>query len=181
LTTQDEQVVGFARLIRPGKLPLKTIVDIEGPPWGVDGVAATAEAGIDLTRTWDFTTVGVRHKVLGAAGTSVAAQVLYHAAGEVTMANGSEWVLAIADSRVRTLGRISGLFLRGIPRTGPAEYMGSPACLPIYTHVKSTFVEQSHVDPKAYQWGTSGRGAEHLFDEITLPDRQDLVVPPVSA
>jgi hypothetical protein len=179
LTVGDE-VVGSLRLIRPGALPLRTVQDIEGPPWDVDADAEAAKVGMDLSRTWDIATVAVRPEILGAAGTSVAAQILYHAAGEAAMANGASWMVAIADRRVRVLASNTGLTMRQIPGTGAAEYMGSPTSLPVYAHIETVFAEQRAQDPESYRRGTTGTGAEHLFDEIVLPERHEYVLPPTS-
>jgi hypothetical protein len=53
-------VVGSCRLITPGPAGLKTLNDVARQPWGVDGLRAARAASIDVTRTWDIATLGVR-------------------------------------------------------------------------------------------------------------------------
>jgi N-acyl-L-homoserine lactone synthetase len=178
LSTEDDQVVGFARLLRPGPVPLKTIVDVAGPLWNVDGVESTAQVGIDLSRTWDIATIGVRTEVLAPQQRKVAAQTLYHAVARSAMANGAEWVIGILDQHVWGLVAGSGLRMFQLPGTGPAEYMGSSACMPVYAHISTTLAEQERQNPQNYRRGEDGAVDDGGSRQVTVLDQQDLVLPP---
>jgi hypothetical protein len=169
LTHASEGVVGFCRLIRPGSLPLKTISDIDGPPWNVDGHRAAAAADVDVSRTWDIATLGMRHQVLGAG--SVAAAALYHGLILATRANEIHWVVAIVDRRVRSLLATLGLPLQALPGTQPEPYMGSSSCAPVYTHLPSVLDAQRRSYPDDYRMVTMGSG----LDGVTVPTLEEFV------
>jgi N-acyl-L-homoserine lactone synthetase len=178
LSTEDDQVVGFARMLRPGPLPLKTIVDVRGPLWNVDGEACAEQAGVDLSRAWDVATLGVRSELLSPELRKVAVQVLYHTVGEAAMANGAPWVIGIVDQHVWGLLSKTGLHMRPLPGTGPAEYMGSSACLPVYVHVATLFAEQERQNPQAHRRGVDGSSDDDGSPRVMILDRDDLVLPP---
>ncbi len=163
-------VVGFCRLILPGPLPLKTIVDIDRPPWNVDGHRAAAAAGVDVSRTWDIATLGMRHQILGAG--SVAAAALYHGLILATRANEIPWLTAIIDRRVRSLLSSIGLPLQALPGTQAESYMGSPACAPVYTHLPSILDAQRRNDPDAYRLVSLGSG----LDGVAVPALADFTI-----
>ena len=167
----EQRVVGFARLLRPGPNPLKTIVDLQDEPWSVDGPAAVAEAGIDLGCCWDIATLGVRPE-LGSSGTLVAA-ALYHGMFSTLRLNQVDWLLAIIDQRVRKLLNMTGLLLHTLPGTAPALYMGSPACAPVYGHLPSMFERLQGRDPRTYDRITRGAG----LSGVSLPPQDAFRLP----
>lgn len=167
----DGQVAGMCRLILPGPLPLKTLADIGGPPWSVDSGRSLAAAGIDPARTWDLATLAVRRE-LGAARRMIA-PALYHGLIQAVVANGAEWVIAIADRRVRSLLAMLGLEQYALPGTAAAPYMGSAACCPAYTHIPSMVERQRTTNLDAYRLITLGYG----LDEVALPAREDFLLP----
>jgi hypothetical protein len=167
LTHNVEGVVGFCRLIRPGRLSLKTISDIEREPWGVDGSRAAAAAGIDLTRTWDIATLGIRQEVSSIG--SVAASALYHGLVLATRANEIPWVVTIIDRRVRSLLAMIGLPMQALPGTAPAPYMGSAACAPVYTHRPEILDRQRRTAPDAHRLIVTGSG----LDGVSVPPVRD--------
>ncbi len=167
----DGQVAGMCRLILPGPLPLKTLADIGGPPWSVDPGRSLAAAGIDPARTWDLATLAVRRE--RGAARRVIAPALYHGLIQAVVANGAEWVIAIADRHVRSLLSMLGLEQYALPGTAAAPYMGSEACCPAYTHIPSMIERQRTTNPDAYRLITLGHG----LHDVALPARQDLLLP----
>ena len=163
LRRPDGRVVGFCRVIAPGAGELKTISDITAPPWSVDGVRAASAAGLDLAHTWDIATIGVERR-LGGAG-ALAAAGLYYAVFNAAMANGIRWITAIVDQRVRSILAANGLVVHALPGTGPAYYMGSAACAPVYAYLPDLVAHQRRVAPDAHRLIILGVG----LDGIAVP------------
>jgi len=164
-------VQGWCRLIRPGGPGLKTISDVGDPPWEVDGARAARAAEIDLDRTWDVATLGVRRE-LGGAGAVVAAAI-YHGIIASCRVNDVPWVIGIVDRRVRQILATLGLTLRALPGTGAKPYMGSPACAPIYAHVAQVLDEQRRTSPDAHRLIALAAG----LDGIQTPLPEDYLMP----
>lgn len=171
LTHAEEGVVGFCRLIRPGAKPLKTVTDVDGAPWHGDGLRSLAAAGVDVSRSWDIATLGMRHQSLGAG--SVAAAALYHGLIVATQTNEIPWVIAIIDRRVRSLLAMLALPLHAIPGTWPALYMGSQQCAPVYAHLPTILDSQRRSAPDAYRLVALGSG----LDGVTVPTREEFRLP----
>jgi hypothetical protein len=159
----DGRVVGFCRVIAPGPLGLKTITDVGLAPWSIDGRRSAAAAGIDLSRTLDVTTLGVDRR-LGGAGQIVAA-ALYYAVINTARINSYPWIVAIGDTRVRSLLASVGLVLHALPGTAPAEYMGSQACAPVYANIAAMLDHQRRTAHDAYRLIALGIG----LDGIAVP------------
>lgn len=158
-----ETVIGMCRLIRPGRLGLKTVADLAAPPWGIDARRSVAAAGIDLDRTWDVATIAVRPKS-GAAGRMVAA-ALFHGLVQVSRANHVEWMTAILDRRARSLMAIQGMELHAFPGTAPAPYLGSSASSPVFARMGTLLERQRQVNSEAYRRTAFGWG----LADIVLP------------
>jgi aromatic-L-amino-acid/L-tryptophan decarboxylase len=167
------RVLGWARMITPGSLQLKTVADASRAPWDVDVHGAAAELGIDLHRAWDVTTIGVRRE-LGAAGSIVAA-ALYHGVIRATRANGVAWILAMLDIRVRTLLDRVGLVMHPMPGAVPRPYFGSPATIPTYAHMERMVLGQRHEYPESYRRITLGLG----LDGIAVPSDEAFLLMPL--
>jgi hypothetical protein len=165
ITLADDagDVVAACRLITPGPHGLKTLADIGGAPWHVDGVAAAAAIGLDPARTWDIATLGVRPG-LGARG-MLAALALYHGLAKVERVNRVRHAVAILDEKVRGLFASIGVHVRTIPGTSTASYLGSPASTPIYLDVAAMLDGQRREAPDTYRLVTLGVG----LDGIDIP------------
>jgi hypothetical protein len=172
LTVRDRshRVIGWARLILPGRQPLKTLAEVAAPPWNADVQVIVGDVGLDLERTWDVTTIGVRRE-LGAAGSLVAA-ALYHGIIAATRLNGAEWILALLDVRVRALLDRVGLVTDTLPGTVPEPYFGSPSTVPVVAHMERMVAQQQREHPEAYRRITLGLG----LDGIALPTPADLLL-----
>ena len=160
------RVLGWARLITPGAHPLKTLAEVTRPPWDVDAEDLVAQVGLDLQRTWDVTTIGVRRE-LGAAG-SVVAGAIYHGIIAATRVNGAEWILALLDVRVRKLLDRVGLVMDTLPGTAPRPYFGSPSTVPVAAHMENLVRRQQRENPDAYRRITLGLGLPGI--ELPTPD-----------
>jgi aromatic-L-amino-acid/L-tryptophan decarboxylase len=172
LSVRDPEglVYGWARLIAPGSLPQKTLADASLPPWNLDGVQAADQIGLDPGSAWDVATIGVRRE-LGGAGSRVAA-ALYHGVLTGSSVNGAKWFLAMLDVRVRKLLDRVGLVMHTLPGATAQPYMGSPALIPVYTHIDSMLSGQQRYHPEAYQQITLGAG----LDGIEIPSREGLLL-----
>lgn len=173
----DDGVVGFARMIGPGPRLIKTLADIEKPPWTVDGLAAGAAAGMDPAQIWDIATIGLHPDVrdnpmIGTHGRA-AAIALYHTTLALPLANGSPWATAILDRRVRALIARSGTIMHDLPGTTARPYMGSPACAPVYADLPRLFEERARRAPLVHQTFS----LEHGGSAVSVPTPEDLVVP----
>ncbi|WP_182111255.1 MULTISPECIES: hypothetical protein [unclassified Actinotalea] len=160
----DDDVIGAVRLLAPGGAAgLKTLVELDREPWGVDGRRAAAAAGLDLSTTWEIATLGVRRDTkalsqhLGVA--------LYHGLINVCRANGMSAYVAVLDERVRRMLTAVGLTSRALPGTRTAPYLGSAASTPVYTMCASTLDAQRRDLPDAYRLVTLGVG----LDGVDVP------------
>jgi hypothetical protein len=167
------RVLGWARMITPGPVPIKTLADIATWPWNTDPDVVVADAGLDVALTWDVTTIGVRRE-LGADGSTVAA-ALYHGVISATKANGVEWIMALLDIRVRRLLDRVGLITETLPNTAAKPYFGSPSTVPVFANMERMVLRQQREQPEFYRHIALGLG----LDPIALPAPEDyLLVPP---
>jgi hypothetical protein len=154
----DDQndVVAAARLIVPNPAGLKTIVDLGRPPWNLDGPRSAEAAGLDLTETWDLTTVAVRK---GSWETHVQpAMAIWYGAFMAPRFNNARSLVAILDTRVRRLVATMGIFVQSLPGAPAAPYLGSPASAPIYTDILAMLAIQEVHNPEAYSRIAMGTG-----------------------
>jgi aromatic-L-amino-acid decarboxylase len=165
-----EGVLGWARLLRPGPLPQKTLADACEPPWAADAFEAAAAVGIDPATTWDVSTIGVRRE-LGSAGSRVAA-ALYHGVLATAEVNEAQWLAAMLDVRVRMLLDRVGLVMHTLPGTRPRPYMGSPALAPVYAHLETMLRTQRATHPEAHRQITLG-----ALPGLVAPAREQLLLP----
>jgi aromatic-L-amino-acid decarboxylase len=165
------RVLGWVRLVTSEGPPLKTVRDAAAPPWNLDLEAAAGEVGIDIRRTWDVATIGVRPE-LGAQGSRIAA-ALYHGIIRATAANDAGWVIAMIDVRVKALLRRLGFVMHTFPGASPQPYMGSSATVPAYANMEQVVQEQRRHDPENYVAISLGVG----LDGIQLPPEWSFVLP----
>jgi hypothetical protein len=159
----DGEVVGVCRLIRPGRLGLKTVADMSAAPWRVDAARSVAAAGIDLTHTWDVATIAVRRE-LGSSG-RVIASALFHGLIQVSAVNRVDWMIAVLDRRARALMAAQGLEVSCPARYRPGPYLGSPSSTPVFARMAALLARQRQVDPQAHRMLAFGRG----LDDVALP------------
>ena len=158
----DGVAVAASRMIANGPAGLKTLNDVARPPWEVDGARSAAAAGLDLDRTWDVATIGVRREERQGGLCSAA---LYHGIVNACVANDAEYCVGILDSHVRSLLSALGLQTYMLPGTNTAHYLGSDSSTPLWGNVLKTFARQQDENPDAYRLIRHGIG----LDGISLP------------
>ena len=161
-------VLAAVRLLAPGGAAgLKTLADVGGAPWHVDGVRAAGAAGVLLGSTWEVATLGVRRSAgREAARLSLA---LYHGLIQVQRANGMTSFVAVLDERVRRLLTSVGLLTRPLPGTSTGPYLGSAASTPVYAHCAPVLDNQRREFPDAHRLVTLGVG----LGEVAVPALAD--------
>jgi hypothetical protein len=157
LTDTDGEVVAAMRLLAPGGAAgLKTLHDIGGEPWFVDGARSAAAAGLDLRTTWEVATLGALRRS-GAAGVRHSYS-LYRALVLVARNNPFSDFVAVLDDRVRRLLDAAGLAMRPLPGTRAAPYLGSAASTPIFAHGPALLDNQRRQSPDAFALVSMGAG-----------------------
>jgi hypothetical protein len=156
LADDDNRVMGTCRVILPSAVGLKTVVDLSGAPWHLDGLRSARAAQIDLETTWDVATLGIRSE-LGRSGI-MAAAALYHGLVAGGRANGATTMITIIDERVRKLLHSIGLATNILPGAFTAPYLGSAASTPCFAHLAAVVDNQRRATPDAYRLITMGQG-----------------------
>ena len=157
------EVVGSCRMILPGPAGLKTLSDLSGDPWGVDGSRSAGAARLDLATTWDVATLGVRDG-LGEDG-RMAAAALYHGLIQATRANEVSALVSILDDRVRSLLRSVGVVTHPLPGASTRPYLGSSASTPVYGRMPQSLNTWRRIAPDAYRLIALGTG----LDSVSVP------------
>jgi hypothetical protein len=163
LIDAQDRVVGTCRLILPGPAGLKTLTDLTKEPWGLDGVGSAMAAGLDLDKTWDIATLGVRDGLSGYG--RMAAAALYHGLILATRANQVSSLVSILDERVRSLLRSLGVATHALPGAGTRPYLGSAASTPVYGHMARSLDAWRRVAPDSYRLIAMGTG----LDSVSVP------------
>jgi hypothetical protein len=163
-------VVGSSRIVVPGAPGFKSLADVSGDPWNVDGVSATAAARLDLSRTWDVATLSRRHEFRDVPVTEALAYGIVRG----LLLNGATGTIAVLDSTVRVLlQRKFGLRYSAIPGTTRKFFMGSPS-EPVMAHVPTMLDDARRRRPEGYRVVTVGAG----LGDIDLPTTAEHLVPP---
>jgi hypothetical protein len=162
VTGEDGDAVAAMRLILPGPVGLKSLIDTSRPPWFVDGERAARAAGLALERTWDVATIGIRK---GTAAQGQLSAALYHGVYRAVLANNARWIVMILDERARRLLNAVGVYTHPLPGTRPGPYLGSQASTPLWGDLVRMADRQRRADPDAYRLINLGVGLE----EISLP------------
>jgi hypothetical protein len=158
------QAVGACRLITPGPAGLKTLNDVARAPWGVDGRRSAAAARIDVTRTWDIATLGVRRDYRGPKlNVSIA---MYHAIMRATRLNEVATATAILDTHAFRVLADAGYLFSTLPGTSAAPYLGSESSIPVFGHWSGLADAQRRMFPELYRLITLGIG----IDGISIPE-----------
>ena len=108
--TVDGEVLGFFRLIGPGQLLPRTLVDLAGPPWQVDPYQSAATAGLDLANTWDIATIGAtttRRDVVARVS-----WLLLYVIARTIQVNDGQALTAVIDHRAKGLLGPPGQIMR---------------------------------------------------------------------
>jgi hypothetical protein len=165
-------VVGACRLITAGPAGLKTLNDVSRAPWGIDGVRSAEAAGLDIERTWDIGTLGVRRDARGRRFSVGIA--LYHALVVSTRVNEVQSITAILDDAARRVLTAADYIMPALPGTRTGEYLGSPASTPVYGFCAGMLDAQRLRNPEAYRLMSLGIG----LDGIAIPEESAFRVRP---
>lgn len=172
VSDENGAVLGAARLITPGAAGLKTLNDIGREPWLVDGRRSASAVELDVDRTWDIATIGVRRELRGSNPLITAA--MYHAILAASRVNDVVDAVAILDDHARRVLASVGYIYPVLPGTETRPYLGSPASTPCYAHIAGCVDAQRRINPDAHRLITLGIG----LDGISIPSTQDFVVKP---
>jgi hypothetical protein len=162
LADDGGDVVGTCRLIVPGDAGLKTLHDVGGPPWNLDGPRAARAAGLELGSTWDVATLGVRD----GSGGVMAAAALYHGLILATRVNEVSSLVSILDERVRSLLRSVGVVTHPLPGATTGPYLGSKASTPVYGKMAQALDTWRRIAPDAFKLIAQGNG----LHGVSTPD-----------
>lgn len=165
LTVSDSEglVVGACRIIVPGVAGFKTLNDIKGDPWFVDGERSARAAGADLDATWDIATLGVRDTHRGSK--VQVAIALYHGIMRGARVNDVRSVVSILDEQARRVLATVDLTHVTLPGTTSAPYLGSKSSTPVYYHA-SMLDAARRSNPESFRMVIQGTGLEG----VSLPD-----------
>lgn len=170
VTEPGGDAVATMRLIVPSEVGLKSLIDVERPPWSIDGVRAARAAGMTMAQTWDVATIAIRK---GAARSGLLSAALYRGLLLATRANAARWLVMIMDVRARRVLSTAGLQTRVLPGASIAPYLGSDASVPLWAEVVPMVDQQRHLNPDAYRLITLGIG----MDGVAIPDWTSFILP----
>jgi len=159
--------IAACRILVPSDIGLKTLDDTSRSPWFVDGYRSARAAGIDVARTMDIATIGVRRNLRGTG--MIAATALYYAIGALSRHNGLPYIVMIHDEHARALLTSVGCISHVLPGTHVGEYLGSQASTPVWMHLPTMFDNQRRINPDGYRLINKGIG----LDGLTLPSPED--------
>lgn len=173
VSDSDNVVLAACRIITPGPAGFKTLNDIKGEPWLIDGERSARAAGADLAATWDIATLGVRdtHRGRGVQ----AAMALYHGILRGAKANEIRSLTAILDEQARRVLAALDYTHLTLPGTSAAPYLGSKSSTPVYYHA-SMLDAQRRANPESYRMVIQGRGLEG----VSVPEDSAFILPVTS-
>ncbi|MGY1823238.1 hypothetical protein [Geodermatophilus sp. SYSU D00079] len=137
LDEEAGSALGAARLILPDPAagPVKTLVDVAGPPWHADVADGLATAGLSGGPVWDVASLAVDRRFRsGAAGAEVTL-ALCHGILEHPRLCGAEGLVTVLDDKVLRLLRVMGVPWAPFPGATSQPYLGSPASTPCVMRV----------------------------------------------
>lgn len=167
LADPDDKVFGVCRMIMPNEAGFKSLNDLAGPPWSIDGERAARAVGIDLSSCWDFATVGV-HPDIDKSVRIFAAIALYHGVLTAGRVNGIESVVMIMDDRALQLITAGGITTHRLPGTKSEPYLGSPGSTPVYGNFAEMVDVARRTNPDTFRLIVQGVG----LDGVTVPEQE---------
>lgn len=169
---------GVMRVTVPSPYGFKTLNDIE-TVWGESAAAVMERTGrgIDLTRTWDITTLGIAEEYRGKAAKGLVSMGLYQSLTLAAISCGVEWFLAIFDMPYFRLLRWKlRLIFAGFDGLAPAAYMGAAAAIPAWCSVAEAERRLAEQAPDLYAILVLGEGLEPALRRVDLAGLDDLAV-----
>jgi hypothetical protein len=170
VSDSDDNVLGACRIITPGPAGFKSLNDVKGAPWHIDGERSARAAGADLSATWDVATLGVRDS---ARGSKVqVAMALYHGILRAGKANDIRTLVSILDEQARRVLAALDLTHVTLPGTSSAPYLGSKSSTPVYFHGSMLDASRRN-NPESFRMVVQGKGLEGM----ALPDDSAWLLP----
>jgi hypothetical protein len=173
----DGTAVAAVRLLRPGRLGVKTLNDATAPPWSVaprliDEVVGGA-AGLGARHTWDVASFGVDSAAVGADRRAVI--VLLTVMFGAFRDNAVTSFVAMLDSVARRpLGGL-GVRMLDLPGAKPAPYLGSASTVPVYRRVADLHFEHAEHFSQLHRQVFHGDGIDGVDARLALPGSFALV------
>jgi hypothetical protein len=150
------------RVIVPSPAGFKSLDDIE-LGWHVPADVVIARTGItvDPTRTWDIATFAVAGDYRGPKTDGLISLALYQAVSTLATANDVETIVCILDLVVMDLIQTrTHRPLRGFTGLEPANYLDSPASLPVHWDLEDHRQRLALLDPGLLDLFYRGTGLE---------------------
>ena len=97
---------------------------------------------------------------------------MYHGIVAATRANYLRWVVMLMDERARRLLTSMSCETFVLPGTWPGDYLGSPACTPLWADVQTMMDVQRVRNPEAHRLIGLGTG----LDGISIPGPDGFVM-----
>ena len=166
----DGVALGAVRLVRPGRLPLKTLVDAGEAPWNVSAEAIEQVIGagdVAAQATWDIASFGV-DTVAAGADPRIAVALLSVMFGAFRD-NAVGGFVAILDAAARRPLRGLGMRLLDLPGATPQPYLGSANSVPVHRRVAELRLEHQAALPLVHRQIFHGQGIEGLDDALVAP------------
>jgi len=173
ISVSDETgyVIGEMRIIFNGPAGLKTLNDVAGPTWNLDGARALHALGFNENRTWDIATLGVRKEYRKTA--LMVSLAIYHASIMAVNANDVDVSITILDDKVAALLDMIGMPWYCMPGGFSAPYLGSAASTPFYTGTAAGMERIKRENPEGYKLLIQGQG----LTDIILPHPDSYLLP----
>lgn len=157
LVDASDRVVAGCRLVRPGGT-LKSLDDVESPPWSLAPGAVSRTAGLDPASTWDVATLFRRRGCPGAPVTAA----LCHGIILTLRHNGGLAAVAVLDHTVRSLlHRGFGIRWHMMPGAQRRVFMNTPND-PVYVVISDLLDYARRTNPEGYRMFALGVGLEGI-------------------
>ncbi|MEE9414364.1 MAG: GNAT family N-acyltransferase [Acidimicrobiales bacterium] len=131
---RESQIAGVCRVVEYSPLGLPTLNDmaaISGWDISVSEIESRESLNINLSKSWDFTTLAVRKKYRKGDDGPFVSLALFHGLHWSCLVNEIDLGFIIFDTAVLSMLHDMGLhFFRAIKGLEPKEHMGSPSSVP---------------------------------------------------
>ncbi len=166
---QTKQPAGVMRLIRNSEQGLKSVNDLEKPPWSkpLGEVMAENPMSPDLDHTLDIATFAVLPQYRQKADpSSPVSSALYHATIAYSLEHGyTDWVAILDDKVLNGLIQPFGEPFEHYQGLGSETYLDSPASTPVYLNLQRSMDRVQQFDQGTYDFLIKGVGLE----SVSLP------------
>lgn len=169
LDNEAERVAGVVRLICDGAGDLKSLTDIEGPPWHVPLADALAPYDLDLSTTLDLATLAVHPDYRGDATAGLVSLALYQAIAMLARAARMTHLVAILDCVVLESAQTrTGQPFAFYPGVDPAPYLDSPLSVPVISEFEAYEQRLRRDVPELHELMFEGIGFESVITPVDI-------------